>query len=87
MSDEATGDRLDVIFELQRGLSELMKLDRYPEDAEGRISALSTAIMHEAMELQRTTNWKMVEDADKIQRDRSQGRADRYLAFCNSGIT
>ena len=36
----------------------MMKLDRYPKDSEGRISALSTAIMHEAVELQRTTNWK-----------------------------
>ena len=51
-------DRLDEIFELQKGLSEIMKLDRYPKDAEGRVSALCTAIMHEAVELQRTTNWK-----------------------------
>ncbi len=36
----------------------MMNLDRYPKDIEGRISALSTAIMHEAVELQRTTNWK-----------------------------
>ena len=35
-----------------------MKLDRYPKDTEGRVSALCTAIMHEAVELQRTTNWK-----------------------------
>ena len=51
-------DRLETIFKLQRGLSEMMKLDRYPKDSEGRVSALSTAIMHEAVELQRTTNWK-----------------------------
>ena len=51
-------DRLDRIFELQRGLSEMMNLERYPSDVEGRVSALSTAIMHEAVELQRTTNWK-----------------------------
>jgi len=51
-------DRLDIIFKLQKGLSEMMNLDRYPKDSEGRISALSTAIMHEAVELQRTTNWK-----------------------------
>ena len=51
-------DRLDTIFKLQKGLSEMMNLDRYPKDAEGRVSALSTAIMHEAVELQRTTNWK-----------------------------
>ena len=51
-------DLLHTIFKLQKGLSEMMNLDRYPKDAEGRVSALSTAIMHEAVELQRTTNWK-----------------------------
>lgn len=51
-------DRLDEIFSMQKGLSEMMNLDRYPKDTEGRISALSTAIIHEAVELQRTTNWK-----------------------------
>ena len=51
-------DRLETIFKLQKDLSQMMKLDRYPKDSEGRISALCTAIMHEAVELQRTTNWK-----------------------------
>ncbi|MBM3904928.1 MAG: dUTPase [Thaumarchaeota archaeon] len=51
-------DRLDEIFAMQKGLSEMMNLDRYPKDSEGRVSALATAIMHEAVELQRTTNWK-----------------------------
>ena len=51
-------DRLDEIFSMQKGLAGMMNLDRYPKDVEGRISALSTAIMHEAVELQRTTNWK-----------------------------
>jgi dimeric dUTPase (all-alpha-NTP-PPase superfamily) len=51
-------DRLDEIFSMQKGLSEMMDLQRYPKDTEGKISALSTAIMHEAVELQRTTNWK-----------------------------
>ena len=58
MSKENSQDRLDTIFKLQKGLSKMMKLDRYPKDSESRISALSTAIMHEAVELQRTTNWK-----------------------------
>ncbi len=51
-------DRLEMIFNLQQGLSEMMNLDRYPKDSENRVSALCTAIMHEAVELQRTTNWK-----------------------------
>jgi dimeric dUTPase (all-alpha-NTP-PPase superfamily) len=55
---EKIEDRLETIFKLQKSLSEMMKLDRYPKDSEGRISALCTAIIHEAVELQRTTNWK-----------------------------
>lgn len=51
-------DRLDEIFSLQKGLEGMMNLERYPKDVEGRVSALSTAIIHEAVELQRTTNWK-----------------------------
>ena len=51
-------DKLEEIFSLQRGLTEMMNLDRYPDDTEGRISALCTAMIHEAVELQRTTNWK-----------------------------
>ena len=51
-------DRLDSIFAMQKGLENMMNLDRYPKDTEGKVSALCTAIMHEAVELQRTTNWK-----------------------------
>jgi dimeric dUTPase (all-alpha-NTP-PPase superfamily) len=35
-----------------------MDLSRYPSSQEERISALSLAIIHEAVELQRLTNWK-----------------------------
>ena len=51
-------DRLDSIFAMQKGLEDMMNLERYPKDTEGKVSALCTAIMHEAVELQRTTNWK-----------------------------
>ena len=51
-------DKLEEIFSLQKGLTEMMNLDRYPHDVEGRIAALCTAMIHEAVELQRTTNWK-----------------------------
>ena len=51
-------DRLDSIFSLQKGLADMMNLDRYPKDTEDKVSALCTAIMHEAVELQRLTNWK-----------------------------
>ena len=51
-------DRLDSIFSMQKSLADMMNLDRYPKDTEGKVSALCTAIIHEAVELQRTTNWK-----------------------------
>ena len=51
-------DKLDSIFSRQKGLADMMNLDRYPKDTEGKVSALCTAIMHEAVELQRLTNWK-----------------------------
>jgi len=51
-------DKLDEIFSLQKSYEEMMNLDRYPEDVEEKVSALCTAIIHEAVELQRTTNWK-----------------------------
>lgn len=52
------GDTLETIFSMQKELAGLMDLSRYPQGAEGRVSALSTAIIHEAVELQRLTNWK-----------------------------
>ena len=51
-------DKLASIFSLQKGLTSMMNLDRYAKETEEKISALCTAIMHEAVELQRTTNWK-----------------------------
>ncbi len=51
-------DRLDSIFSMQKGLADMMNLDRYPKDTEEKVSALCTAIIHEAVELQRLTNWK-----------------------------
>ncbi len=42
-------DRLKSIFALQKGLENMMNLDRYPNDSEGRIAALCTAIIHEAV--------------------------------------
>ena len=51
-------DILEEIFSMQKDLADAMDLSRYPNDTQGRISSLCTAIMHEAVELQRTTNWK-----------------------------
>jgi dimeric dUTPase (all-alpha-NTP-PPase superfamily) len=43
---------------MQKELASMMDLSRYPASTEGRVSALSTAIIHEAVELQRLTSWK-----------------------------
>ncbi len=51
-------DTLEAIFSMQKELASMMDLSRYPASVEGKVSALSTAIIHEAVELQRLTNWK-----------------------------
>ena len=51
-------DRLEAIFEMQRSFAESVRSGKYPGDTEARISVLCTAIIQEAVELQRTTNWK-----------------------------
>jgi len=51
-------DKLEAIFSMQKELASMMDLSRYPTSAEGKVSALSTAIIHEAVELQRLTSWK-----------------------------
>jgi dimeric dUTPase (all-alpha-NTP-PPase superfamily) len=51
-------DKLDSIFSIQKELASMMDLSRYPTTMDGRVSALSTAIIHEAIELQRLTSWK-----------------------------
>jgi len=51
-------DTLEAIFSMQKELASMMDLSRYPTSVEGRVSALSTAIIHEAVELQRLTSWK-----------------------------
>lgn len=51
-------DTLEMIFSMQKELASVMDLSRYPDTTEGRVSALSTAIIHEAVELQRLTSWK-----------------------------
>ena len=51
-------DKLDTIFSMQKNLEKMMNLERYPKDTQGKVSALCTAIIHEAVELQMNTNWK-----------------------------
>jgi dimeric dUTPase (all-alpha-NTP-PPase superfamily) len=51
-------DVLETIFKLQIELARITTSTRYPELKEERISVLATAMIHEAIELQRLTNWK-----------------------------
>jgi dimeric dUTPase (all-alpha-NTP-PPase superfamily) len=51
-------DKLEKLIEMQRDLASVLASPRYPSKAEERISLLCTAIIHEAIELQRLTNWK-----------------------------
>ncbi|MDP9488948.1 MAG: dUTPase [Thermoproteota archaeon] len=51
-------DKLEKLIEMQRNLASVLASSRYPSKIEERISLLCTAITHEAIELQRLTNWK-----------------------------
>jgi dimeric dUTPase (all-alpha-NTP-PPase superfamily) len=51
-------DKLEKLIEMQRNLASVLASSRYPSKTEERISLLCTAITHEAIELQRLTNWK-----------------------------
>jgi len=65
-------DKLESIFSLQKGLEKMMNLDRYPKDVEGKIASLCTAIIHEAVELQRTTNWKWWKKPTNFDKDEAK---------------
>lgn len=51
-------DMLAAIFRKQKEFVTMIKHDRFPATKEERISNLCTAIIHEAVELQRLTNYK-----------------------------
>lgn len=53
-------DKLDAIFRKQKELDDriLENNDRFPKELGDQISYLCIAIIHEAVELQRLTNWK-----------------------------
>ena len=51
-------DGLEEIFCMQRELAAIMLADRYSPERVDCIVALQTAIIHEAVELQRLANWK-----------------------------
>ena len=70
-TSEEIDDRLETIFKMQKGLEGMMKLDRYPKDTEGRVSALCTAIMHEAVELQIGNGGKHLQNLMKQKPEKS----------------
>lgn len=74
-------DRLDVIFELQRSFADIARSDRYPDSSEERVSELCTAIVHEAVELQRTTNWKWWKSPVDFDRERAKEELVDVLHF------
>ncbi len=51
-------DKLEKLIKMQRNLATVLTSTRYPTKMEERISFLCTAITHEAVELQRLTNWR-----------------------------
>ncbi len=51
-------DTLETIFKLQKELARVTSTSRYPLEKEAKISSIAVAIIHEAVELQRLTNWK-----------------------------
>ena len=73
-NEDETLDKLDTIFQLQKNLAYFISSDRYPRTKEGRVSALCTAITHEAIELQRLTNWKWWKN--KVDFDEDQAREE-----------
>lgn len=85
-SSEQEGDKLDLLFDKQNELfkkqlgntaavNKMKNLYEIKEPFDGyRIFMLSTALLHEAVELQRETNWKWWKketktDIDKVQEE------------------
>jgi dimeric dUTPase (all-alpha-NTP-PPase superfamily) len=65
-------DALDIIFKLQKELAQITTSTRYPPVKEERISLLATAMVHEAIELQRLTNWKWWKKPTKFDQARAR---------------
>ena len=51
-------DILETLFKQQKELATVITSEHYPHTKEERVSSLATAIIHEAIEVQRHTNWK-----------------------------
>lgn len=67
-------ETLETIFKLQKELAQITTSSRYPQVREKRVSLLATAMIHEAIELQRLTNWKWWKRPTKF--DEAQAREE-----------
>ena len=65
-------DALETIFQLQKELARVTSTSRYPQEKEAKISSLAVAIIHEAVELQRLTNWKWWKRPTGFDEDRAK---------------
>lgn len=65
-------DRLEKIFDEQKKLVEYLGVARYPKKTQERVSALMTAIVHEAIELQDLTSWKWWKRASHFEGEKAQ---------------
>ncbi len=74
-------DMLEKIFDEQRKLVEYLEADRYPKRTEERVSALMTAIIHEAIELQDLTSWKWWKRPSEFEIERAQTELIDILHF------
>ncbi|MEJ7641249.1 MAG: dUTPase [Candidatus Nitrosocosmicus sp.] len=84
-SSKHEGDKLDILFDKQNELfkkqlensasvNKMKNLYEIEEPFDGyRIFMLSTALLHEAVELQRETNWKWWKKETKTDIDKVQG--------------
>ncbi len=84
-SSKQEGDKLDILFDKQNELfrkqlensaavNKMKNLYEIKEPFDGyRIFMLSTALLHEAVELQRETNWKWWKKETKTDIDKVQG--------------
>lgn len=74
-------DVLETIFKLQLELARITTSSGYPQLREERISVLATAMIHEAIELQRLTNWKWWKKPTKFDDTRAKEEVIDLLHF------
>jgi dimeric dUTPase (all-alpha-NTP-PPase superfamily) len=74
-------DMLQRIFDLQKELVDYLGSDRYPKRTDERVSALMTAVVHEAIELQSLTNWKWWKRPVEFQIEKAQSELVDILHF------